>query len=79
MVVILYLVTTPAVLIPLLVAYHRRWQHWVERERFFLAMKSASAGHRLPPEEASRLDLLDSPWWAVWRWVPDLWRHPPPM
>jgi hypothetical protein len=64
--------------IPFLVFAHRRWQQLTERERFFLAMKRAATPHRLLPEERSRLQLLDAPWWAVWRWLPDLWRHPPP-
>ena len=57
---------------------YRRWGRLTERERFLLAMKDAARPQNLPQEERSRLELLRSPWWAVWRWLPDLWRHPPP-
>lgn len=48
-----------------------RWQERVERERFVLAMKAASTPDLLDPNERARLRLLRSPWWAVWRWLPE--------
>lgn len=56
-----------------------RWQKLTERERFLLALKQASSPRDMPADEQSTLRLLRSPWWALWRWVPDLWRHPPPL
>jgi hypothetical protein len=76
---VLYLLPILGGLILLLVSSHRRWQQLTERERFFLAMKRAATPQRLLPEERARLELLDSPWWAAWRWLPDLWHHPPPL
>jgi hypothetical protein len=58
-------------------SYHR-WREATERERFFLAMKEASIPVRMSPEDRLRLELLRSPWWAMWRWLPELWRRPPP-
>jgi hypothetical protein len=55
------------------VSYHR-WREATERERFFLAMKEASIPERMNPEDRLRLTRLRSPWWAVWRWLPELWR-----
>lgn len=52
-----------------------RWQRLTERERFLLGMKEASTPQRMHPEEKKRLSLLHSPWWAIWRWLPELWRQ----
>jgi len=60
----------------LLAISYRRWRQATERERFMLAMKDASIPRRMSPEERLRLKLLRSPWWAVWRWLPELWRRP---
>lgn len=57
---------------------YRRWLRLTERERFLLGMKEASRPRNMHPDEKSKLKLLRSPWWALWRWLPDLWRHPPP-
>lgn len=56
---------------------HRCWREATERERFFLAMKEASIPQRMTPEERLRLKRLRSPWWAIWRWLPEFWRRPP--
>jgi hypothetical protein len=58
---------------------YRRWQQLTERERFLLGMKEASRPRNMHPDEKSRLKLLRSSWWAVWRWVPDLWRRFTPV
>jgi hypothetical protein len=79
MLAVLYLLAILSGVILFLVSSHRRWQQLTERERFFLAMKKAATPHRLLPKERSRLELLDAPWWAVWRWLPDSWHHPPPL
>jgi hypothetical protein len=79
MLAVLFLLAILGGLILPLVSSHRRWQQLTERERFFLAMKRAATPHRLLPEERSRLELLDSPWWAVWQWLRDLWHHLPPL
>lgn len=50
---------------------YSRWQESVERERFVLAMKAASTPDLLDRNERARLRLLRSPWWAVWRWLPE--------
>ena len=57
---------------------YRRWQRLAERERFLLGMKEASRPRNMHPDEKSKLKLLRSPWWALWRWLPDLWRRPSP-
>ena len=57
---------------------YRRWQRLTERERFLLGMKKASRPENMGPDEKSKLELLRSPWWVVWRWLPDLYRRPPP-
>ncbi len=54
-----------------------RWQQRIERERFLLGMKQASTPNKMCPSERSRLKVLRSPCWAVWRWVPALWRRTP--
>ena len=59
----------------LLISSYLRWQKLVERERFFLAMKEASTPQSMRQKERSRLELLRSPWWAAWRWLPDLLRR----
>ena len=79
MLAVLFLLAALGGLILLLVSSHRRWQQLTERERFFLAMTRAATPYHLLPEERARLELLDSPWWAVWRWLLDLWHHPPPL
>jgi len=52
-----------------------RWHELTERERFLLGMKSVSTPGQLRPVNDGRLKLLRSPWWALWRWLPDLWRQ----
>ena len=56
---------------------YRRWQEVTERERFLLGMKSFSTPDQLRPENDVRLKMLRSPWWAIWRWLPALWRRLP--
>ena len=60
-------------------ASYRRWRETAQREKFLLAMKEASTPERMSPGERSRLKLLRLPWWAVWRWLLDLRRRPPPF
>lgn len=57
---------------------YRRWLKLRERERFLLAMKEASRPMNMNSDERSRLEFLRSPWWAFWRWLPDLWHSPLP-
>jgi len=52
-----------------------RWHELTERERFVLGMKSLSTPGQLRPENDGRLTMLHSPWWAIWQWLPDLWRQ----
>jgi len=59
----------------ILASSYVRWQQLIERERFLLGMKQASTPNKMCPSERSRLKVLRSPWWAVWRWVPDHWRR----
>jgi len=40
-------------------------------------MKSVSTPGQLRFENDGRLKMLHSPWWAIWRWLPDLWRQLP--
>jgi len=54
---------------------YRRWRELTERERFLLGMKSVSTPSQLRPENSGRLNMLRSPWWVIWRWLPDLWRQ----
>ena len=74
----LYLLASLLLLgLPLLLASsYVHWQKLRERERFFLTMKEITTPKRMRPEERARLAMLRTPWWAVWRWLPDLWRHP---
>jgi hypothetical protein len=58
---------------------YRRWQQLIERERFLLGMKQASTPNKMCPSERSRLKVLRSSWWVVWRWLPDLWHRSPPL
>ncbi len=60
----------------LLDSSHRHWQKLRERERFLLTMKEITTPLRMGPEERARLVILRTPWWAVWRWLPDLWHRP---
>lgn len=53
---------------------YRRWQRLTERERFLLGMNKASRPESMDPDEKSKLELLRSPWWALWRWF-DLYRR----
>ena len=53
----------------------RQWRQITERERFLLGMKQISRPGNMTAKERQRLELVRSPWWAVWRWVPDLWRR----
>jgi hypothetical protein len=52
-----------------------RWVKLTERERFLLGVKEAATPTRLDSGERARLAVLRSPWWALWRWLPDLWRR----
>ena len=61
-------------ILSLLVGFcYYRWQQLTERERFLLGMMEASTPQRMHSNERARLKLLRSPWWVVWRWLPDLW------
>jgi hypothetical protein len=66
-----------AVLGLILARNFRRWSRLTERERFLLGMKQISRPGNMTAKERERLKLLRSPWWAVWRWIPGLWRHRP--
>jgi len=55
---------------------YRLWREATERERFMLALKEASTPGRMDPEDLLRLQRLRSPFWAVWRWMFELWRQP---
>ena len=55
---------------------HRYWHTLRERERFILTMKEITTPQRMSAEERRRLRLLRAPWWAAWRWLPDLWDWP---
>ena len=55
---------------------YRLWREATERERFILALKEASTPARMDPEDMLRLRRLRAPFWAVWRWLLDLWRQP---
>ena len=55
---------------------YRLWREATERERFMLALKEASTPARMDPEDMLRLRRLRAPFWAVWRWLLDLWREP---
>jgi hypothetical protein len=57
---------------------YRRWRQATERERFDLAVKAATIPQHMSPASKQKLELLRSPWWAVWKWFPDYWRRPPP-
>jgi hypothetical protein len=69
----LYSVAAVGILALLVGFFYHRWQQLTERERFILGMMEASTPQRMLPNEKARLKLLRSPWWALWRWVPDLW------
>lgn len=71
----LILVGVLAVLGLILAQNFRRWGQLTERERFLLGMKQISRPQNMTSKERQRLELLRSPWWAVWRWFPELWRH----
>lgn len=75
----LYILFGLGVVAFLLSVSYGRWQALTDRERFLLGMKQASTPGRMTAEETTRLRLLRSPWWAFWRWVPDLWRRCPPV
>ncbi len=67
-----YLLLVLAGLGLILASSYRRWQRLTERERPLLGMKKASRPENMsPPDEKSKLELLRSPWWAFWRWLPD--------
>jgi hypothetical protein len=72
-----YLLAALAALGVILAFSYRRWQRLTERERFLLGMKEASQARNMHPDEKSKLKLLRSPWWAIWRWLPALWHHSP--
>jgi hypothetical protein len=74
-----YLLLVMACLGLILAFSYRRWQRLTERERFLLGMKKAARPQNMDPDEKSKLKLLRSPWWALWRWLPDLWHRPPPL
>jgi hypothetical protein len=54
---------------------YRRWRDHTERERFVLGMKSVTTPGQFRPANDIRLKMLHSPWRAIWRWLPDLWRQ----
>ena len=56
---------------------YRRWRQNTERERFFLGLKDVTTPAQMGTDETRRLRLLRSPWWAAWRWLPDLRRQRP--
>lgn len=58
---------------------YSRWRMLTERERFLLVLKDATTPQKLRLEERIRLRLLRSCWWAIWRWLPDLWRQGPDL
>lgn len=60
-----------------LILSYRRWQQITERDRFLLGMKAISHPENLTAEERTRLKIVRSPWWAVWCWLPDLWKRTP--
>jgi len=64
-----------AVLGLILAQNFRRWRQLTERERFLLSMKQISRPGNMTAKERQRLELVRSPWWAAWRWFPDLWRR----
>ena len=74
---IVYALLLLAALAFVLVVSYLRWQQLTERDRFMLGMKAASHPENLTAEQRSTLKVVRSPWWAVWRWVPDLWRRRP--
>jgi hypothetical protein len=55
---------------------YRLWREATERERFMLALKEASTPQRMAPEDMLRLRRLRAPFWAVWRWLLELWLRP---
>ncbi|MBI3933002.1 MAG: hypothetical protein HY317_06275 [Acidobacteria bacterium] len=55
---------------------HRYWQRLRERERFILTMREITTPQKVSAVERARLELLRAPWWAAWRWLPDLWDWP---
>ncbi len=52
-----------------------RWRELTQRERFLLGLKEATTPQRMHPEERARLEFLRAGWWAVFHWLPDLWRR----
>ena len=72
---VVVLVMALAAVAMFLFAGYQRWQYLAERERFLLGLKKASRPKDLQPNEISRLSILRSPWWALWRWLPDYWRR----
>jgi hypothetical protein len=53
----------------------RHWRKIRERERFLLSMMVITTPRRMDPEQRARLTILQTPWWAVWRWLPDWWQR----
>lgn len=68
---VLILLGVLAVLGLILAPNFQRWSRLTERERFLLGMKEISRPGNMTPKERERLELLRSPWWAVWRWFSD--------
>jgi hypothetical protein len=52
-----------------------RWKKLRERERFLLGMMEITTPRRMDPGQRARLAILHTPWWAVWRWLPDRWQR----
>jgi hypothetical protein len=60
----------------LLLAFsYGRWKKLRERERFLLSMMEITTPRRMGPGQRARLAILQTPWWAVWRWLPDRWQR----
>jgi hypothetical protein len=55
---------------------YRSWREATERERFMLALKEASTPKRMDPADMLRLKRLRAPFWAIWRWLLDMWQAP---
>lgn len=72
---VLILLGVLAVLGLILAQNFQRWSRLTERERFILGMKEISRPGNMTVKERHRLEFLRSPWWAVWRWFPELWRR----
>nr|HXB56662.1 hypothetical protein [Vicinamibacteria bacterium] len=59
-----------------LASSYRHWKKFHERERFLLSMREITTPRRMDPVQRARLAVLQTPWWAFWRWLPDRWQRP---